>query len=346
MNNAPLHVVTGANGHLGNNLVRALLNKGLAVRATVRNLRNTEPFAGLTCAVVKADILDKASLLEALTTPNGPPADTLYAVGASFALWAKDPVRDIYEVNMTGMRNTLEAAAERGVRRIVWVSSIAALNYATMPTSERYGYNPDRRNWYYNSKNDSEQQAHELARQYGLDLVSVLPSAMIGGEAFGTLNVSYNILRLILHGEIPVETKITLNWIDVADVAEGCYLAATKGKPGERYILANEKAMSLRDTTQLARQLYPQLGLKLPTELPRPLLYAIVWALETGAKLARREPSLTINDLNMFYGLSQDFDTSKARRDLGFAPKAPREALLAAFAYLQKNGARLGSRQG
>lgn len=346
MNNAPIHLVTGANGHLGNNLVRTLLRKGLNVRASVRNPANREPFADLNADLVQADIMDKASLNRALRDRGNGPVDTLFAVGASFTLWAKDPVRDIYDVNLIGMRNTLEAAAEQRVRRIVWVSSIAALNYDQMPTNESYGYNPDRRSWYYNSKNDSEQQAHELARQYGIELVSVLPSAMIGGEAFGTLNVSYNILRLILHKQIPVETRITLNWIDVNDVAEGCYLAATKGRPGERYILANERAMSIRETTELARQQYPNLGLQLPTELPKPLLYTLVWFLETGAKLSGKEPSLTTNDLRMFYGLSQDFDVSKARRELGFAPKPPRQAVLEALAYLRKHESRLASRQG
>ena len=315
------------------------------MRATVRNAQNTEPFVGLGCEVVAADILDRASMSRALTDRGDGPVDTLYAVGASFKLWAKDPVKAIYDVNMVGMRNTLDAAREQGVRRIVWVSSIAALNYAQMPTRERYGYNPDRRNWYYNSKNDSEQQAHELARQYGIELVSVLPSAMIGPEAFGTLNVSFNILRLILHKEIPVETKITLNWVDVRDVAEGCFLAATKGKSGERYILANERAMSIRETTELAMQQYPHLGLKLPAELPKPLLYGIVWLLETGAKVAGKEPSLTTDDLNMFYGLSQDFDISKARRELGFSPKPPRQAVLDAFEYLVQHEGRLASRQ-
>lgn len=346
MTNHPIHLVTGANGHLGNNLVRTLLNKGLTVRATVRNPKNTEPFAGLNCDVRQADILDKDSMRHVLTGPDNEPVDTLYAVAASFALWAKNPVKAIYDVNMTGMRNTLEAAAEQQVRRIVWISSIAALDYARMPTKESYGYNPDRRSWYYNSKNDSEKQAHELAKQYGIELVSVLPSAMIGGEAFGTLNVSFNILRLILHKQIPVETKITLNWVDVNDVAEGCYSAATKGKPGERYILANEKAMSIRETTELARQQFPDLGLKLPAELPKPVLYSIVWLLETGAKLAGREPSLTTNDLNMFYGLSQDFDISKARRELGFSPKPPRQAVREALSYLVENEARLTGRQG
>src|SRR5215470_17668335 len=108
-----LALVTGANGHLGNNLVRLLLNKGIPVRASVRNVKNKEPFVGLNCEVVQADITDKQSLISALQG-----VDTFYAVGAAFKLWARDPKKEIYDVNLNGTKNLVEAAGEAGVRRI------------------------------------------------------------------------------------------------------------------------------------------------------------------------------------------------------------------------------------
>ena len=117
---------------------------------------------------------------------------------------------------------------------------------------------------YYNSKNDGEKLAFELAKKHNIELVAVLPSAMIGNEAFAPLNVSYNIINAFLKKEIPVETNIPLNWIDLKDVAEGCCLAATKGRNGERYILANEKCTSIKKTTKIAQELFPELRIKLP----------------------------------------------------------------------------------
>ncbi len=67
MNQNNLALVTGANGHLGNNLVRLLSSKGIPVRASVRNIKNKEPFANLNCEVVQADIQDKGSLIRALS---------------------------------------------------------------------------------------------------------------------------------------------------------------------------------------------------------------------------------------------------------------------------------------
>lgn len=324
-----LALVTGANGHLGNNLLRFLIGKGIPVRASVRQLNDQTPFEGLDCEIVQSDITDKASLISAL---HG--VETFYAVGAAFKLWAKDPQKEIYEVNIKGIQNIVEAAAETGVKRIVYVSSVAALNYTILPTKEAYGLNPDRRDTYYNSKNDAEKLAFELAHKHHIELVAVLPSAMIGSEAFGNLSVSYNIIDLILKKEIPVETGITLNWIDVKDVAEGCYLAATKGRNGERYILANEKCISIKDTTKIAQALFPEKNIKLPLAVPKPLLYLIAWGMELMSKLSGKAPLLSVKDIAMFSGLQQDFDISKARTALGFNPKSPDIAVKEAMIYL------------
>lgn len=325
-------LVSGANGHLGNNLVRFLLKQGIPVRAAVRNINNRKPFEGLNCELVQADITDKASFVKALQG-----VETFYSVGAAFKLWAKDPEKEIYDVNMRGTRNTIEAAAEAGVKRIVYVSSIAALDYTNLPARESNGYNPDRRDMYYNSKNDGEKLAFDLAAKMGIELVSVMPSAMIGSEAFLSLNVSYGVLKLILNKKIPVDTKITLNWIDVKDVAEGCYLAAEKGRSGERYILANEKCMTITDTTILANRLYPELKLEIPRSVPKGILFAIAALMEFTAKLSGKPPVLTRKDIAMFSGLQQDFDISKARNELGFNPKGPEKAVKEALDFLIKN---------
>ncbi|MFB3388680.1 NAD-dependent epimerase/dehydratase family protein [Flavobacterium sp. LAR06] len=327
-----LALVTGANGHLGNNLVRLLIDKGIPVRASVRNIKNKEPFIGLNCEVVQSDISDKQSLVNALQG-----VEIFYAVGAVFKLWAKDPKKEIYDVNIEGAKNIVEAAAEAGVKRIVYVSSIAALNYSKLPTKESYGQNPDRRDMYYNSKNDGEKLVFELSRKHKIELVAVLPSAMIGSTAFNPLSVSYNIISLILEKQIPVETNITLNWIDVKDVAQGCYLAATKGKNGERYILANEKCTSIKETTQLAKELFPDLKIKLPMAVPKPILFMIAWFMEIGSKVNGKAPLLSTKDIAMFSGLQQNFDITKARNELGFSPKNSIQAVKEAMLYLQEN---------
>jgi len=330
-------LVTGANGHLGNNLVRFLLSKGIPVRASVRNPASCkEAFEGLDCEVVKADITDKASMVKALEG-----IEVFYAVGAVFKLWARNPQKEIYENNLEGVRITMEAASEAGVKRVVYISSIAALDYTKHPIREDGGYNSDRRDPYYNSKNDAEKLAIQLAKERGLDLVIVMPSAMIGSEAYGKLNTSYNIIRLILKGEVPIETGIAVNWVDVKDVAKASWLAAEKGRSGERYIIANEKAMSIRDTTRLAMELFPERKISLPVAVPRFLLFTFAWILETVSRITKSAPLLSTKEVAMFAGLRQDFDISKARTELGFEPTPPETAVKEAMQYWVANEKRL-----
>ena len=337
MSQKNLVLVTGANGHLGNNLVRLLLSKGYQVRASVRNIKNTKPFEGLACEVVQADITDKEAMIRALQD-----VEIFYAVGAVFKLWAKDPQKEIYDVNMLGCKVMIEAAAEAGVKRIVYVSSIAALDYTKgVPINENSGYNTDRRDMYYNSKNDGERLAFELAKKNNIELVAVLPAAMIGGVIADRLSNSNEILRAILKNKLPIETKIMLNWIDVNDVAEGCILAANKGKAGERYILANEKCMTITETIEFANNLFPDLKLKKPTPVPRLILYLFGTLLGLGAKISGKAPAMTSKEVDMFYGLIQDFDISKARKDLNFNPKSSLKALESALSYMWKERERL-----
>lgn len=326
-----LSLVTGANGHLGNNLVRLLLSENKKVRATVRDKRKTKAFNGLDCEIAEADLMDKNSLIKAFQGVTH-----LYAVGAAFKMWAKNPKEEIYDNNVKGTRNLFEAAAECNVQHIVYVSSVAALDFTKLPAKESNGYNTDRRNWYYNSKNDSDKLAIELSKKYNIRTVLILPSAMIGSEAH-KLSYSNKLVKQVIGGEIPVDTNITLNWIDVKDVAQGAYSAMLKGKNRERYILANEQHTSLQETVKIAKELYPELQLKIPKTVPKWLLYSVAGLMEFGSKITGKEPLLQRHYLDMFYGLKQDYNIEKAKKELGFNPKPSREALIEAVSYLKND---------
>ena|GEM_PF-529118 len=324
-----ISLVTGGNGHLGNNLIRLLLSDNQKVRTTVRNINNTEPFKGLDCEVTQADITDRESLKKAFKGVTN-----LYAVAANFSMWAKNPKTEIYDNNMQGTQNVFDIAKECGVKNIVYVSSVASLDFTKLPANVDNGYNRDRRNWYYNSKNDSDKLALDLGKKYAIRTILVLPSAMIGSKAY---NLSYtnNLVLQVLNGEIPVDTNVTLNWVDVKDVASGMYSAMQKGRNGERYILSNEQHTTLQDTVKIASELYPELKLKTPKKVPKCLLYSVAGLMEFSSKLTGKEPLLQRHYLDMFYGLKQDYDISKSRKELEFNPKPSRKALEDALKYLK-----------
>ncbi|HDZ05967.1 hypothetical protein LCGC14_0121880 [marine sediment metagenome] len=326
-----ISLVTGGTGHLGNNLIRLLLANNQKVRTTVRNLNNTAPFKGLDCEIVQADITDKASLKKAFKGVTN-----VYAVAANFSMWAKDPKTEIYDNNLQGTQNVFDVAKECGVQNMVYVSSVASLDYTKLPANVANGYNKDRRNWYFNSKNDSDKLAIALGKKYGIRTVLVLPSAMVGAIAF-KLSYSNNLVLQVLNGEIPVDTSVTLNWVDVKDVALGMFNAMTKGRDGERYILANETHTTLQESVKIAADLYPELMLKMPKKVPKWLLYGVAGLMEFSSKLTGKEPLLQRHYLDMFYGLKQDYDIRKSREELGFNPKPSKKALEDALAYLKND---------
>lgn len=326
-----ISLVTGGNGHLGNNLIRLLRSKNHTVRTTVRNSNNTAPFKGLDCEVVQADLLDRVSLKKAFKDVTH-----LYAVAANFSMWAKNPKAEIYDNNLKGTQNVFDIAKECGIKNIVYVSSVASLDFTALPAHVDNGYNKDRRNWYYNSKNDSDKLALELGEKYNIRTVVILPSAMIGSYA-NKLSYSNNLVYQILNGEIPVDTNVTLNWVDVKDVAFGAYQAMLKGKDRERYILSNPTHTTLQDSVKIAADLYPELKLKTPKKVPKCLLYSIAGLMEFSSKITGKEPLLQRHYLDMFYGLKQDYDISKSKNELGFNPKPSKQALEDALKYLKND---------
>ncbi|MEA3336613.1 MAG: NAD-dependent epimerase/dehydratase family protein [Chloroflexota bacterium] len=247
-----LNLVTGANGHLGNNLVRALLASGQAVRASVRNPNNRIPFEGLDCEIVQADLMDKDSLLRALEG-----VDTLYQVAAVFKNWARDPQKEIIEPNLQGTRNVLEAAAEQGVCRVVYVSSTVTLPHISGAVDETQWNSDFHDNPYYQSKAESEQLAWKLAEERELAMVSVLPCGIVGPNSFNP-TPTMALRRRALHNEIFIDVNFYFNLVDVRDVATGMIAAAEKGRADERYMLATENSVSTRRIIRTGSGVQPQ----------------------------------------------------------------------------------------
>jgi len=260
----------------------------------------------------------------------------LKAVAANFSLWAKNPKEEIYNTNLQGTQNVFDIAKECGIKNIVFVSSVASLDFTKLPANVDNGYNKDRRNWYYNSKNDSDKLALQLGKEYGIRTVIILPSAMIGSEAY-KLSYSNNLVYQALKGEIPVDTNMTLNWIDVKDVALGAYKAMQKGQNGHRYILANEQHTTVQETVKITSELYPELKLKTPVKVPKAILYIVASFMELASKFTGKEPLLQREYIAMFYGLKQNYNITNSKKELDFNPKSSLQALKDTLHYLKND---------
>ncbi|HWP17525.1 MAG TPA: NAD-dependent epimerase/dehydratase family protein [Burkholderiaceae bacterium] len=321
-----LSLVTGANGHLGNNVVRALLQRGMRVRAGVRRLEEDGPFEGLACERVPAPLEDPDALRRALQG-----VDVFFQVAAVFRHWARDPEREIVQANVEGTRRALHAAADAGVKRVVYVSSVAAVGHDGTPLDETR-WNDERHNAYYRSKIESERVAWEVAAERGLPLVVVLPSTMVGPHAT-RLTDSMAFLDALQRRALPFDPDFHFNFVDVRDVAKAMIEAALRGRPGERYILANRRPSSMADLVAALNAVDP--GHRTPPRVPRAVLLGVAWMQERWARLTGLPASLLVSQVRLFHGVRQRYDITKAQAELGFDPRPPEEALREAFRALK-----------
>lgn len=329
-----ISLVTGANGHLGNNLVRQLLKKGENVRAGVRNLKDKEPFEGLDCEVVYADLMDKDSLRKALEG-----VDTLYQVAAVFKHWAQDPEKEIIIPNIEGTENIIEAARESNVRKIVYVSSVAALSLDEVNSKGKI----DETTWlknghgsaYFVSKKESEKKAWELAKKYDLDMVSVLPGAMIGGEFLKKTPTMMGFDSVLL-GKMKINYITEMTPIDVTDVAQGMIAAAEKGKKGTRYILANEEPVTSDEIIEIAKKFVS--NLETPQKYTKEQVLNLADKLEAEAKKTNTQPLLLRSQVELYYGgINRHYDITTSKKDLNFNPKLGAKALEEYFERVYKS---------
>lgn len=320
-----LSMVTGASGHLGNTLVRALLAQGKKVRAGVRDLNNVEMFKGLDCEIVYAEMQDQQAMLQALEK-----VDVLYHVAAVFKHWAKDPDAEIIQPNLQGTEVVLQAAAQAKVKKIVYVSSVAAVGHSEQTLNETH-WNSESSNAYYQSKILSERRAWQLAKQHKLWMVAVHPSTMIGPNTTRFTD-SMQFISDIKNKRLGIDPNFFFNFVDVRDVAAGLIAAASKGRAGERYLLTNETSTSMQQIIAAANHTKP--GYKVPPKPPKWLLAAIARCFELVAKISGKPADLIPSQVALFYGVRQEYDIAKARKELGYAPASPRQALLETFSYL------------
>ncbi len=318
-------LVTGASGFLGWHVARLLLERGHKVRALCRpNSRIHE----LPVERVTGDLRNPASLQQAAAG-----CGLVFHVAADYRLWSKKP-QELYQSNVEGTRNLLEAAERAGVQRIVYTSTVGCIGLpADRPGDEETPVSiKDMAGDYKRSKWLAEQVALEKART-GLPIVIVNPTAPVGDHDWKPTPTG-KIIVDFLRNRLPAFVDTGLNVVDARDIAEGHLLACERGRDGERYILGAEN-LTLQ---QILAQLAAIAGKKAPqTRIPYPIAY-IAGAITTAwANVSGREPVAPLEGVKM--ARKKMFVThAKAQRELGFAPHPAKQALSRAVEWFHQNG--------
>jgi dihydroflavonol-4-reductase len=313
-----MNLVTGATGHIGNALVRELLSSGQRVRALVLPGEDMAPLQGLEVEIIEGDILD----LEALRRACMDVRDVYHLAGVISILPGRNEV--MQRVNVQGTLNVLQVAREANIRRLVYTSSIHAIQRAPHGVSIDESLPFDLHNpvGAYDRSKAEASQAVQAAAEGGLDAVIVCPTGVIGPYDYRRSEMGQLILDCA-SGRPQVYVDGAYDFVDVRDVAAGVLSAGQIGRSGETYILSGERITVrrlLESIWEISGKRFA--GFKIPLSLARfvavfsPLYY----------RLAHLRPRLTPYSLATLRSNS-NISSAKARRELGYQPRSLRESL-------------------
>jgi nucleoside-diphosphate-sugar epimerase len=301
------YFVTGATGFIGSNLVRQLAKAGHGVRALARSPEAAPTLEKHGIEVHRGDITDKESMRAAMLGVDG-----VFHVAGWYQLGGRDK-RTAWEANVQGTRNVLELAADLGIPKIVYTSTLAVFSDTHGKlVDESYRYDGPHLTEYDRTKWLAHYEVAEPMMRAGLPLVIVQPGLVYGpGDAF----LFHNMLVQYLHGRLLATPRgATYCWGHVVDAADAHVRAMERGEPGQSYIIAGPPH-TVVDVMILAEQF---------TSIPRPRLVlgpgtlraaaAVVGVLERFLPVPRTYGSETLRSMA---GVTYMGSNAKATTELG-----------------------------
>jgi nucleoside-diphosphate-sugar epimerase len=310
--------VTGATGFLGGRLAARLRERGDDVVALVRSPGKAGKLRALGCTPVEGDLSSPSALASALEG-----CDALFHAAAIYRNGVRASQRDeLVAANVTGTENVLDAAADVGVERAVYVSSNVVFGDTKGKVVDET-YDPPE-GAYVSLYHETKALAHRATRERiarGDPIVIAQPGGLYGP---GDHTAISDILVRAVRGKRVVLPfgDVGLNWAYVEDAAEGILLAHDRGRPGESYVVGGELA-TLRQAVEKAFAV----GGHRPRIVPVPT-WAVRLATPVGPLLG-----LSVHDyVSASDGVTYFGRDDKARRELGYAPRNLEDGLREAFA--------------
>jgi dihydroflavonol-4-reductase len=322
-------LVTGASGFVGSHVARTLDERGEKVRVLLRPQSSLKTLDGVPLEKFYGDLRDPKSLRRAVEG-----VDRVFHVAADYRLGASHP-QEIYDSNVTGTRNLLEAASLAGVQRIIITSSVAtiAVDHGTgLPNEKTETRLQEMIGHYKRSKYLAEKEALRAAGE-GMPVVVVNPTTPVGPGDWKPTPTG-RIIVDFLNGRIPAYVETGLNWVPVEDVALGHWIAAERGRVGERYILGGRNIL-LKEVLDVLARISGRPSPRL--RLPYAIAMAAGYADQFFSRMLNRQPRIPLEGVRMARH-KMFVDCSKAAAELEFRAGAVEAALERAVAWYEQNG--------
>lgn len=312
-------LVTGANGHLGLNLVQALLQRGHQVRASVRSLADAAkiaPLRALGDVEIVAARLDQPKALRAAMEG----IETVFHAAAVYSISDAGRQAEMLSSALSGTENTLRAAADAAVRKVVLTSSVVTLPLCAAGEGPRTetDWTHDLRVPYFRAKTEGEQLAWRLSDDLRLNLVSILPGGILG-PGFGRNTPTIDLVEMAMLGGFRLGVpQGNFTFVDARDVALAHVLAAQADAHG-RFIAVTAQP-SYRELVETLRRIDSSISsplMDVPAMLA-PLLPAVD---AFNHKLLGTPRTATPEAIaTTLSGLSWNVSSARARSELGWQP--------------------------
>jgi dihydroflavonol-4-reductase len=320
-------IVTGANGHIGSNLVRALLSRGRDVRVLVHTKH--QAVEGLDVDIVEGDICDINSLLKAFTG-----IDRVYNLAGHISLRMTDTKR-CRDINVGGTRNVVEASLQKNVKRLVHFSSIHALEQQPLsePIDEKRLLVSGMNHPPYDISKAGGEIEVKKGIEKGLDAVIVNPTGVIGPFDYYPSHFG-EVLLSLAQCRLPALIDAGFDWVDARDAADGAIKAEELAPTGSKYLLSGHWA-SIREIACMIKELI---------EVNIPAFTCPLWLASLGAPFADgiaqvsgKRPLFSKVSLAALCG-NKNVSHAKATAELGYNPRPLKETIKDTLDWFFSNG--------
>lgn len=321
-------LLTGANGHLGANTTRQLLERGHEVVAFVRQTSDLRGLEGCRVQMAFGDVTNLNSLIEAAYG-----VDVIIHTATHFAYWAKNP-EDIKRPAMIGAKNIVKAAQQAGVQRLVYTSSSWAIGLVDEPTKILTGadWNEHPHSYYAKAKTSSERLAWEEADKFSVPMISLCPGAIFGPLDY-RLTPSNRMLLGIADG-----SGQTFNggiaFADARDAGAIHALAVDHGEIGQRYPIT--QSVLLRElgecVTAVTGKKVKHFG------GPKSVAKLVGSLMELGAKVTGKEPLLTRGIVEDAAERFMLIDSKQTWRTFNYKPYSMQDTVVCSLDWYRQMG--------
>ena len=318
--------VTGASGHIGAHLTRILLKKKNTVRVLEHN--DKRAIEGLDVEIIKGSLNDKISLDQFCKG-----VDVVFHLAARISIGANS-FETLHKINVEGTQNLVKACKQAGVKRIIYFSSIHALQHAPLdqPLDESRPLVKDSPQAYERTKSMGEEWIFSQETD-DFEVIVLNPTAVVGPIDFKPSLMGQLLIKLY-KGNLPGLVPGGYNWVDVRDVAEAASNAITNGKSGEHYILSGNW-YSIKNLADLLQQVSGKkiVNMVFPIWLARigvPFIH--LWSI-----LSNQQPLYTNESLDIVMQGNKNILNDKARKELGFNPRPLSDSVKDSLNWFKEN---------